>query len=325
MTRREFLTLLGGSAVAWPLGASAQQPSIPVIGFLNGGSPDKYAQQVAAFRKGLAEAGYIEGQNLAVEYRWAEGQLGRLPALAHELVLRQVAVLVTSGSLAAATARSATTTIPIVFNVTDPVRLGLASSLSRPGGNATGVNVMAGDLGPIRLGLLRDLLPKVNSVALLVNPTSPVASLQSTQMEEAAGAIGVQLQIFKASRKEEFAAAFADLVRNHVDAIVVAADPAFNDGRDQLVTLAARHAVPAVYEWREFVDAGGLMSYGANLKDTYRQIGAYTARILKGDKPADLPIEQPTKFELVINAKTAKALGLSISPTLLARADEMIE
>jgi putative ABC transport system substrate-binding protein len=298
---------------------------MPVIGFLNGGSPDNYAQQVAAFRKGLAEGGYIEGQSVAVEYRWAEGQLSRLPALAGDLLNRQLAVLVTSGSLAAVTARSATATVPIVFNVTDPVRLGLADSLSRPGGNATGVNVMAGNLGPKRLGLLRDLLPRVNSVALLVNPTSPIATAQISELEEGARAIGVQLQVIKASRKDEFADAFADLVKKHADAIVVAADPAFNDGRDQLVTLAARHAVPAVYEWREFVEAGGLMSYGANLKDTYRQIGVYAARILKGAKPADLPVEQPTKFELLINLKTAQALGLTIPQSILLRADEVIE
>jgi putative ABC transport system substrate-binding protein len=298
---------------------------MPVIGFLNGGSPGNYAQQVAAFRKGLAEGGYTEGQNVAVEYRWAEGQLSRLPALAGDLLNRQVAVLVTSGSLAAVTARSATATVPIVFNVTDPVRLGLVESLSRPGGNATGVNVMAGNLGPKRLGLLRDLLPKVNSIALLVNPTSPIATAQISELDEGARVIGVQLEVFKASRKDEFAAAFEDLVRKHVDAIVVAADPAFNDGRDQLVTLAARHALPAIYEWREFVDAGGLMSYGANLKDTYRQIDAYSARILKGAEPANLPVEQPTKFELVINLKTAKVLGLAIPQSMLIRADEVIE
>ena len=325
MRRREFITLVGGVSLAWPLAAYPQSTAVPVIGFLNGGSPDNYAQQVAAFRKGLAEGGYIEGQNVTVEYRWAEGQLSRLPGLAGDLLNRQVAVLVTSGSLAAVTARSATATVPIVFNVTDPVRLGLADSLSRPGGNATGVNVMAGNLGPKRLGLLRDLLPKVNSIALLVNPTSPIATAQISELEEGARVIGVQLQIFKASRKDEFAAAFADLVRKHADAIVVAADPAFNDGRDQLVTLAARHAVPAVYEWREFVEAGGLMSYGANLKDTYRQIGVYAARILKGAKPADLPVEQPTKFELLINLKTAKALGLTIPQSILLRADEVIE
>jgi putative ABC transport system substrate-binding protein len=212
-----------------------------------------------------------------------------------------------------------------VFNVTDPVRLGLVNSLNRPGGNATGVNVLAGDLGPKRLGLLRDLVPKINSVALLVNPTSPVASIQISQLQEAARAIGVQLQILRASRQEEFAGAFADLVGKRADAIVVAADPAFNDARDQLVALVARHAVPAVYEWREFVDAGGLLSYGANLRDTYRQIGVYAARILRGAKPADLPIEQPTKFELAINLKAAKELGLTVPTDLLLRADAVIE
>jgi putative tryptophan/tyrosine transport system substrate-binding protein len=325
MRRREFIAIIGGAAAVWSSKLHGQQPEMPVVGFLNGGSPDSYAHHVAALRQGLSDAGYIEGQNVAIEYRWAKGEFGLLPALATDLVNRRVAVVVTSGSLAAQAAKSASGTIPIVFNVSDPVGQGLAASLNRPGGNATGVNVLAVELEPKRLELLRELVPRVASIAILVNPSTPLAALQVKQLQGAARATGLQLETLRASRQDELDTAFAGYLQRRPDAMVVAADPFFNDRRDRLVALAAKHAVPTIYEWREFVDAGGLMSYGANLKDTYRQLGVYAGRILKGAKPADLPIEQPTKFELVINLKTAKALGLVIPPTLLARADEVIE
>jgi putative ABC transport system substrate-binding protein len=325
MRRREFITLLGGAIIASSHTARAQRPTMPVVGFLNAGSPGNYAHHVAAFRQGLAEAGYVEGQNVAIEYRWANGQFSLLPALAADLVNRQVAVLVTGGSLAAQAAKSASGTIPIVFNVTDPIGQGFAASLNRPGGNATGVNVLAAELGPKRLELLHEIVPKAASVAILVNPSSPVATFQTKLLQEAARAVGLQVQTLQVSRHEEFDAVFAEYLQRRADAMVVAADPFFNDRRDQLVALAAKHAVPSIYEWREFVDAGGLMSYGASLKDTFRQLGIFAGRILKGAKPADLPVEQPTKFELVINVKTAKALGLSIPQSLLIQASEVIE
>jgi putative tryptophan/tyrosine transport system substrate-binding protein len=325
MNRREFITLLSSAAAAWPLAARAQQPAMPVVGFLNGGSPDSYSHVVAAFRRALSEAGYIEGQNVAIEYRWANDQIELLPALAVDLVSHYVAVIATSGSPSALAAKSATSTIPIVFNVTDPVSLGLAVSLSRPGANATGVNVLAGELGPKRLGLLRELVPNAKTVAFLVNPRSPTFALQINQAREAARTLGVQLQDFNAGGQDQIDAAFAAIVQHQADALVVAADPLFNSRRHQLVALAARHAVPAIYEWREFVDAGGLMSYGTSLTDMYRQIGDYTGRILKGAKPSDLPIVQPTKFELVINLKTAKTLGLTVPNAMQLLADEVIE
>jgi putative ABC transport system substrate-binding protein len=324
MKRRQFIAVLGGAA-AWPLRLCAQQSAMPVIGFLSPASPERYSHIVAAFRKGLGETGYVEGQNVAIEYRWAKGQYDLLPALTADLVTRQVAVLVTGGSQAAQTAKSATATIPIVFNVTDPVGQGLAHSLSRPGDNATGVNVLAAELGPKRFELLRDLVPKAVSIAFLVNPSSPVATFQIAELQEVAGAAGVQVQILKAASEDEISAALAELLPQRANAMIVAADPLFNDRRDQLVALAAHYAIPTIYEWREYVDAGGLVSYGASLKDTFRQLGLYAGRILKGAKPADLPIEQPTKFELVINIKTAKALGITVPPNVLARADEVIE
>src|SRR5262245_1421249 len=325
MRRREFIAIIGCAAAVWSSKVHGQQPTMPVVRFVNGVSPCSYAHHVAALRQGLSDAGYIEGQNVAIEYRWAKGEFGLLPALATDLVNHRVAVLVTSGSLAAQAAKSATGTIPIVFNVTDPVGQGLAASLSRPGGNATGVNVLAGDLGPKRLELLREIVPKAASVTILVNPSSPVATLQLKLLQEAARAVGLQLQTLRASRQDEFDAVFAEYLQRRTDVMVVAPDPIFNDRRDRLVALAAKHAVPTIYEWREFVDAGGLMSYGASLKDTYRQLGIYAGRILKGAKAADLPIEQPTKFELVINLKTAKALGITIPQSILLRADQVIE
>ena len=325
MRRREFIAIIGCAGAVWSGKVHGQQPAIPVVGFINGGSPDSYAHHVAAFRQGLSDAGYIEGQNVAIEYRWAKGEFGLLPALATALVNRRVAVVVTSGSLAAQAAKSASGIVPIVFNFTDPVGQDLAASLNRPSGNATGVNVLAAELGPKRLELLRELVPRATSIAILVNPSTPIAALQVKQLQGATHATGLQLETLRASRQDELDAAFAEYLQRRPGALVVAADPFFNDRRDRLVALAAKHAVPTVYEWREFVDAGGLMSYGANLKDTYRQLGVYAGRILKGAKPADLPIEQPTKFELVINVKSPKALGLTVPPTLLSLANELIE
>jgi putative tryptophan/tyrosine transport system substrate-binding protein len=324
MRRREFITLLGSATVAWPLAARAQQP-LPVVGFLNAGSPDSYARQVAAFRQGLNEIGYVDGENVVIEFRWANGRAEDLQPLASELVKRRAAVIVTSASTTAVAAKAVTGTIPLIFNVTDPIRLGLVKSLNHPEGNATGVNVLAGELGPKRLGLLRELVPKMASIAFLVNATSPVSTLQTSLMEDAARIVGVQLKTFQATARDDLEAAFARLVAQGPDGLIVAADPFFNNRRDEIVALAARHSIPAVYEWREFVEAGGLMSYGASLKEAYRQIGLYAGRILRGAKTADLPVVQPTKFEFVINLKTAKTLGLAVPASMQLLADEVIE
>jgi len=329
MKRREFITLIGSGAAAWPLAAHAQQPAMPVIGFLHAGSPEtEPGSRMIAFRHGLNESGYVEGQNVTIEYRWAEGRHDRYSELVADLIRRKVTVITTGantpGSLAA---KAATSTIPIVFGVgQDPVKLGLVASLARPGGNATGVNFFIAELAAKRLGLLRELVPAMASVAVLVNPANP-ANAESTvkDMQAAAPAFGLQVQIFNASTSREIDAAFANLVRERIDALFVGPDPFFNTRRVHLAVLAGRLAIPATYAGRDYAEAGGLMSYGSDLADTYRQIGAYVGRILKGAKTADLPVVQTSKLELVINAQTARTLGLEVPPTLLARADEVIE
>jgi putative tryptophan/tyrosine transport system substrate-binding protein len=324
--RRDFITLLGG-AVAWPLAAGAQQPSIPVVGYVHPDSPQSVASLLAAFREGLNETGYVEGQNVAIEYRWAQNDLSQIPELVADLVRRRVAVIATPGSSAAAlAAKAATTTIPIVFSLgLDPVQLGLVASLSRPGGNITGVNSMSNELVAKRLGLLRELLPTAARFAVLVNPKNPTTESLKKDVEAAVAAIGPQIEFFTASTGAEIEAAFASLVQRRADALLVHPDNLFINRRVQLTTLAARHAVPAIYPLRADAEAGGLMSYGTELADAHRQAGVYTGRILKGAKPADLPVVQPTKFEFVINLQTARAIGLTVPPTLLARADEVIE
>jgi putative ABC transport system substrate-binding protein len=326
MKRREFIALLGGAAAAWPLAARGQQPATPVIGFLGNMSPDPLARPIAAFREGLKEAGYVEAQNVAIEYRWAEGRNDRLPELARDLVRRQVAVIVaTGGGTSALAARAATSNIPIVFSAaTDPVQLGLVAALNRPGGNATGVFILTNDLEAKRLGVLHEMVPS-GTIAVLINPQAPGADTQWSGLHAAADALSRRTIVLRASSGHDLDTAFASLVELGAKALLVGADPFFNSRRERLIELAARHAVPAVYEFRDFPAAGGLMSYGTNLVDAYHQVGLYTARILKGEKPADLPVVQPTKFELVINLKTAKALGLDVPTTLLATADEVIE
>jgi putative ABC transport system substrate-binding protein len=310
MRRREFITLLGGAA-AWPLAARAQQPAMPLVGYLHAGLLGPHAPFVAVFRQSLAEAGYVEGRNVAIEYRWSEGQYDQLPAMVAELVRRQPAVIVALTIPAAIAAKAANTTIPIVFYVAgDPVKLGLVAGLARPGGNATGVNFFLAELGAKQLGLLRELVPTATRIGLLVNPTNANVEGVTKDVTGAARVIGVQLDIVRASDSREIEVAFATLVRNRVDALLIGADPFFSNRRLQLATLATRHGIPAVYSIREFVEAGGLMSYGTSQTEAYREVGIYTGRILKGAKPADLPVMQSTKFELVINLPTARAIGL---------------
>jgi putative tryptophan/tyrosine transport system substrate-binding protein len=325
MQRREFITLLGGAAVAWPVAAPAQQPAMPVIGFLQPTSPDAFADRLRGFRQGLKDTGYVEGENVAIEYRWAENQTDRLPALAAELVRRRVAVIV-GNTPSAFAAKAATTTIPIVFIVAeDPVRLGLVASLARPGGNLTGVNFFAGELVAKRLELLRELVPRAARVAVLVNPAGPDAETTLKDVEPAARAIGLQIPVLNASTSREINAAFATFVRERPDALFVGGDPFFSSRRVQLVHLATLHKVPAIFSNRDYVEAGGLMSYGSNVVDAWRHLGTYAGRILKGAKPADLPVVQASKFQLVINVESARMLGLTMPDKLLAAADEVIE
>jgi putative ABC transport system substrate-binding protein len=326
MRRREFIALVG-SAATWPLAARAQRPGMPLIGFLHSASPEPYASQVNAFRQSLKETGYVEGQNVAIEYRWAENQIARLPTLATELANRQVSVIVAGGSpVAALAAKSATTTIPIVFmNAADPVGIGLVASFNRPGGNVTGVTLLSAELVSKRLGILRDLLPSVRRIAMLVNPTRPGVDVQKAQMQEAARAIGWALQILEASSERDFDAVFEAVASQQDNALILAPDALFLAQRIQIAELAIRYKVATMYELHEFVEAGGLISYGASAVDLYRQGGTLTGQILMGKKPADLPVLQPTKFELTINMKTARAFGLTISSGLLSIADELIE
>jgi len=324
--RRKFITLLGGAA-AWPLSARAQQPAIPVVGFLHAGSPEPNVNFVLAFRTGLGKTGYVEGQNLAIEFRWAAGQDARLPEMATDLVRRQVAAIVTPASTPAAlAAKAATTTIPIVFTTGgDPISLGLVASLNRPGGNATGVAFMTVELTAKRLSLLHELVPGAARVIALVDPNYALAEAIIKDLQEARATLGLQVEILYAGTAREIDAAFATMVQKRADALLMTASPFFTNRRVQIVTLATRHALPVLYDIREFAEAGGLMSYGPSFRDIYQQAGIYTGRILKGERPADLPVMQPTKFELVINLTTARALGITVPNMLLARADEVIE
>jgi len=325
--RREFVVLLGGAAAAWPLAARAQQPAVPVIGFLSAGSPDTFAYLVQAFRQGLSETGHAEGQNLAIEFRWAEGHYDRVPFLAAELVRRPVTVLAATTTPAALAAKAATTTIPIVFATDgDPVQLGLAASLSRPSGNITGVSNLNIEVAPKRLELAHELVPASTVIALLVNPANPLAEAVARDLHGAAGALGLQLHVLHASTEREFEPVFAAVAQLRAGALVIGSgDPLFGSRAAQLGALALRYAVPTIYQFREFATAGGLISYGGRFTDSYRQVGVYTGRILKGEKPADLPIVQSTKVELILNLKTARAIGLDVPAPLLARADEVIE
>jgi putative ABC transport system substrate-binding protein len=328
MRRREFVTLLGGTVASWPIAVRAQQPALPVVGFVHSGSPETHARRVAAFRKGLNETGYVEGQNVTVEYHWLEGQYNRLPSVMADLVRRHAAVIAAPGtSVSAQAAKAATATIPIVFGVgEDPVKLGLVASLARPSGNATGINFFVDELNAKRLGLLHDLVPKAARIAVLINPTNTVSAEATLQdIPEAARALGLQIQVFNASTSHEIEAAFTTLVRDGADALFVIGDTFFVTRHVQLVTLAARNGIPASYSAREFVEVGGLMSYATDVLEMFRQVGGYTGQILNGAKPADLPVLQSTKFEFVINLQTARALGLEVPPGLLTAADEVIE
>ena len=326
MRRREFITLLGGAAAAWPAAARAQQPALPIVGLMIAGSPGPLRRATEGFREGLKEAGFVEGQNVAIQYRFAEGQFDRFPAFASDLVGRQVEVLFTTSSAGTLAAMRATTTIPVVFAIgEDPVTLGIVASLNRPGGNVTGIYQFTTGLEAKRLGLLREIVPKTTTMAVLINPNFSAADTQLRDVHDAATHLGVQLVVLRANAESDLDAAFSTLVQQRAGALLVCGSPFFFGRREQLVGLTARHAVPAIYEWREYAAAGGLMSYGTDLAESYRQGGIYAGRILKGAKPADLPVMQATKFEFVINLSTARALGIDVPPTLSARADEVIE
>jgi putative ABC transport system substrate-binding protein len=327
MRRREFIVLLGGATAVWPFMACAQQPAMPVIGFLGSASPDLWADRLLAFHQGLRETGYAEGRNVRLEYRWAEGQYDKLPMLAADLVRHQVTVIIAAaGNPTASAAKRATTTIPIVFLLgVDPVEVGLVASLNRPGGNLTGVTVLAGELGPKRLELLHEVVRPTSVIALLVNPTSSATESETRLVQIAARPLGLQIEVLKASTEREIGAALETFVQLRAGGLMIAGDPLFTSRQEQLASLVVRYAIPAIHHFREFVRAGGLMSYGGSPIDAWRQVGVYTGRILKGENPADLPVQQSTKVELTINLKTAKTLGLTVPPSLLARADEVIE
>jgi ABC-type uncharacterized transport system substrate-binding protein len=324
--RREFIFTLGGAAAAWPLAVRAQQPAMPVIGFANAGSAKGYQRPLSAFLSGLGEAGYVEGRNVAIEYRWAEGQYDRLPAFAADFVRRKVDVIAATTTPAALAAKAATTTIPIVFTTAaDPVQLGLVASLGRPDGNVTGATQLNVEVAPKRLELLREVFPAATSFAVLVNPSNPFAETVSRSLQAAAGVLGLKLHILHAGSERDFAAVFAAVLQLQASALVIGPDNVFNSRAGELAALAMRHRVPAIYQYTEFTAAGGLMSYGGSIVDSYLRAGNYTGRILKGDKPALLPVQQSTKVELIINLKTAKALGITFPLSLLGRADEVIE
>ena len=327
MKRREFITLLGGAAIIWPLVARAQQPALPMVGFINPASPQSYARPLSAFLKGLGETGYVDGHNVAIEYRWAEGRNDRLPAMVADLVHRQVAVIAATSTSAALAAKAANTTIPIVFEMgDDPVRLGLVASLNQPGGNVTGVTQTNVEVAPKRLQLLHEVIPTARVMVLLVNPADPaLAEMTTKEVQAAARTLGLELHVLNASTERDFDAVFAKLIQLRAGGLVIGPGPLFTSRSEQLAALAVHYAVPTVYEWREFAVAGGLMGYGGSLTESYRTAGNYTGRILKGDKPADLPVQRGTKVEMYINLKTAKALGINVPEALIGRADEVIE
>jgi ABC-type uncharacterized transport system substrate-binding protein len=324
--RREFITLVGGAAVAWPVAAGAQQRPLPIIGFLNVSSADAYAPQVRAFRQGLKQVGYVEGETVAIEYRWADGQYNRLPELANDLVKRQVAVIAAAGTPANVAAKSATATIPVVFTAgSDPVQLGLVTSLSRPGGNVTGATQLTGEVAPKRVEVAHELVPGAKLIGLLVNPRNPSAVNLTRASQQAASMLALQLDEVHASTEAELDDAFRTLAAKQVGAVVVVTDAFFNGAVPLLASLSMRHSLPTVYQYHQFIEAGGLISYGGSITDTYRLAGGYVGRILKGERPADLPVQQSTAVELIINLKTAKALGLTVPLSLIGRADELIE